>query len=137
MPPPSSRFKDEPANGIVLPDYGPAEELIAATGADIRFGGDRAFYCRPIPEGSWPNHENGDFISVPPKHRFNPLGAYYETVIHELAHWSEVRTGWDHQKQGYAMGELAAEIAARSSRPNSASRRARRWRTTPPTLGLG
>ena len=49
---------------------------------------------------------------MPPKHRFDPLGAYYETVIHELAHWSEVRTAWDHQKQGYAMGELAAEIAA-------------------------
>ena len=106
------QVKDEPATGIVLPDYGPAEELIAATGADIRFGGDRAYYCRPVPEGSWPNHQNGDYILVPPKHRFDRLGAYYETVIHELAHWSEVRTGWDHQKQGYAMGELAAEIAA-------------------------
>ena len=32
--------------------------------------------------------------------------------MHELAHWSEVRTGWDHDKQGYALGELAAEIAS-------------------------
>ena len=24
----------------------------------------------------------------------------------------EVRTGWDHDKQGYALGELAAEIAS-------------------------
>ena len=47
---------DEPAHRHVLPDYAPAEELIAATGADIRFGGDRAYYCRPVPEGSWPNH---------------------------------------------------------------------------------
>jgi antirestriction protein ArdC len=103
---------DEPVTGNVLPDYAPAEELIAATGADIRFGGDRAYYCRPIPEGTWPNHTNGDFVCLPPKHRFDPLGAYYETAIHELAHWSEVRTGWQHHQEGYAMGELAAEIAA-------------------------
>jgi antirestriction protein ArdC len=109
---PIFQVKDEPATGIILPDYAPADELIAATAADIRHGGDRAFYCRPVPENSWPNHKNGDYISVPPKHRFDPVGAYYETVIHELAHWSEIRTNWDHQKQGYAMGELAAEIAA-------------------------
>ena len=29
-----------------------------------------------------------------------------------LGHWSEVRLGWDHQKHGYAMGELVAEMAA-------------------------
>ena len=96
----------------MLPDYAPAEELIAATGADIRFGGDRAYYCRPVPEGAWPNHQGGDFICLPPKHRFNPLGAYWETLLHECAHWSEVRTGWQHHQEGYAMGELAAEIAA-------------------------
>jgi antirestriction protein ArdC len=105
------QVRDEPTTGI-LPNYAPAEELITATQADIRFGGDRAFYHRPVPEGAWPNHADGDYIVVPPKHRFDPLNAYYETVIHELAHWSEVRTGWDHQKQGYAMGELAAAIAA-------------------------
>ena len=55
---------------------------------------------------------DGDYILLPPKHRFNPLGAFYETVVHERAHWAGIRTGWDHQKQGYAMGELAAEIAA-------------------------
>ncbi len=32
---------------------------------------------------------------------FDSLNAYYETVLHELAHWSEVRTGWKHQEQGY------------------------------------
>ena len=106
------QVKDEPATGIVLPDYQPAEELIAATGADIRHGGDQAYYSRPLPNGSWPNHTSGDYIMLPPKHRFDPVNAYYETAIHELAHWSEIRTGWDHGKQGYAMGELAAEIAA-------------------------
>jgi antirestriction protein ArdC len=28
------------------------------------------------------------------------------------AHWAESRTGWDDRKQGYALGELAAEIAS-------------------------
>ena len=32
--------------------------------------------------------------------------------IHELAHLSESRTGWDDRKQGYALGELVAEIAS-------------------------
>ncbi len=96
----------------VQPDFQPAEELIAATQADIRFGGDRAFYRRPLPAGSHPNHSEGDFICVPPKATFDPPDAFYETVVHELAHWSEVRTGWNHDKEGYALGELAAEIAS-------------------------
>jgi antirestriction protein ArdC len=39
-------------------------------------------------------------------------GSYYTTLIHEMGHWSEIRLGWNHDKQGYAMGELVAEIAA-------------------------
>jgi hypothetical protein len=31
------------------PDFQPAEELIAATKADIRYGGNRAYYARPLP----------------------------------------------------------------------------------------
>ena len=83
------------------PDFAPAEELMAATHADIRYGGDRAYY-----------HRKGDFIMLPPRATFDPPGAFYETAIHELAHFSEVRTGWDHQKNGYALGELVAEIAS-------------------------
>ena len=99
-------------SGHPQPDFPPAEELISATGADIRFGGDRAFYRRPVPAGTFPNHHEGDFIVLPPNATFDPPGAFYETALHELAHWSEVRTGWDHEKQGYALGELAAEIAS-------------------------
>ena len=94
------------------PDFQPAEELIVATGADVRFGGDRAYYRRPAPAGSFPNHREGDFIVLPAKATFSPPGAYYETALHELAHWSEARTGWDDRTQGYALGELAAEIAS-------------------------
>jgi antirestriction protein ArdC len=83
------------------PDFAPAEKLISATGADIRYGGDRAYY-----------HRKGDFIVLPPRVTFDPPGAFYETVGHELAHWAESRTGWDDRKNGYALGELVAEIAS-------------------------
>jgi antirestriction protein ArdC len=106
------RVHEDEGQTDAQPDFAPAEELIAATGADIRFGGDRAYYRRPTPEGSFPNHREGDFICVPPKATFDMPGAYYETVTHELAHWSEIRTGWDDRKNGYALGELAAEIAS-------------------------
>jgi antirestriction protein ArdC len=49
---------------------------------------------------------------LPPRASFSPPGSFYETVLHEIAHWAEARTGWDHEKQGYALGELAAEIAS-------------------------
>ncbi len=92
-------------------DYEPAEELIAKSGAEIRIGGDSAFYRLPTPNGSWPNHSKGDYIQVPPKSSFIN-GSFYPTLLHELAHWSEVRVGWDREKQGYAMGELVAEMAS-------------------------
>jgi antirestriction protein ArdC len=93
------------------PNFGPADELISATGAEIRYGGNQACYCRPTPDGSWPHHSVGDFIVVPHKSCF-ANGSYYATILHELGHWSEVRLGWDHNKETYAMGELVAEISS-------------------------
>jgi antirestriction protein ArdC len=93
------------------PDFEPAEELIQATGAQIFFGGDRAFYRSPTPAGSWPNHTDGDWIQVPHKSCFAE-GGYYPTILHELAHWSEVRVGWERKAENYPLGELIAEIAA-------------------------
>lgn len=93
--------EEQPGIGILEPDYGPAEELIAATQADIRHGGERAFYS-PV----------GDFIQLPHRERFGSLGPYYETALHELAHWSEPRQNLDRQQLGYAMLELVAEIGS-------------------------
>ncbi|NQU24008.1 MAG: DUF1738 domain-containing protein [Candidatus Nealsonbacteria bacterium] len=103
---------DEPGTDEILPNFEPADELVAATDADIRHHGSRAYYKRPVPVDDWPTHSGGDFIVVPPKHRFDPVGSYYESVFHELGHWSEVRLDWDYEQHGYAMGELVAEIAA-------------------------
>jgi antirestriction protein ArdC len=84
-------------------DFEPAEEAIAATGADIRYGGHRAFYRRPV-IGC-----DSDFVQMPAKESFSPPKEYYATVLHELMHWSEYRLDW---KGSYAEGELRAEIAA-------------------------
>jgi antirestriction protein ArdC len=99
-------------NSSCFADFAPAEALIAASGADIRHEGEKAFYRRPNPVEAWPNHNSGDYIVLPPKHRFNPVGSYYETAFHELAHHSEVRLNWPSDDAGYPMNELVAELAS-------------------------
>ena len=97
-----------PANVNCYPEV---EELIAATGAEIKHG-DKAFYSLPQPEGSWPNHKSGDNITIPERSRFISSETFLETCLHELAHWAEVRVGWDRRQHGYAMGEMVAELSS-------------------------
>jgi antirestriction protein ArdC len=86
-------------------DYQPAEEAIAATEANINFGGAKAFYS-----------PSGDYIQVPPKATFESLDEYYGTTFHELCHWSEhpSRLNWSRKdkENTYALGELVAEIGS-------------------------
>ena len=89
------------------PDYASAREAIAATQAEIKFGGDRAFYVRPV--GEFPHHNDGDYIQMPHLGQFHAPNEFISTSFHELAHWSEVRLGW---KGSYSEGELRAELAA-------------------------
>jgi antirestriction protein ArdC len=83
------------------------DAVIAATGADIRIGGDMAFYS--------PSH---DFIQVPPQQAyFEPID-WYRTVLHELGHLSghSSRLNRDfsgrHGSQAYAREELVAELCS-------------------------
>src|SRR5205814_8656181 len=62
------------AENLVLPQ---AEALIRATGADIRIGGNRAFY---VP--------SADYIQVPPPSAFFEPINFHRTVFHELGHHS-------------------------------------------------
>lgn len=91
----------------VVPDYAHAEEVFQATGAEVRFGGDRAFYRRPV--GEWPNHTGGDYIQMPERSRFFTPADFVTTLLHEGIHWTECRRGWT---GSYPMGELIAEIGA-------------------------
>lgn len=89
---------------VVMPQ---AEALIAATGADFRIGGDRAFYT-----------PSGDFIQVPPQPAFFEQINYYRTCFHELAHWSgathrlarDLKGGFG--SKSYAREELVAEMGS-------------------------
>ena len=90
---------EEPTDAA--PDFKPADDLIQATGADVRHGGDRAYY-----------DPADDYIQVPSKHRFNPPGSYYESVLHELSHWSEPRLDFERPDRDYAFYELVAEMAS-------------------------
>ena len=92
------RARDEGPVNLDFVDFEPAEVAITATEADIRYTGDRAFYCR-----------GGDYIQVPPKGKFPKESEFYAVCLHELAHWSEKRTDWTGD---YPVGELRAEIAA-------------------------
>lgn len=84
-----------------------AESLIAATGADFRIGGARAFYC-----------PSQDYVQVPPKPAFHHQIDYYRTALHELGHWTGhtsrlARTfGTRFGGQAYAREELAAELTS-------------------------
>jgi antirestriction protein ArdC len=86
-------------------DYQPAEHAIAATCADLRYGGGKAFYS-----------PQGDFIQVPPKATFESVNKFYATVLHELCHWieHEGRLNWSRKEREntYALGELVAEIGS-------------------------
>lgn len=84
-----------------------AEALIAATGADFRIGGERAFY---VP--------SGDFIQVPPQPAFREQINYYRTCFHELGHWTGHPARLARDLSGrfgsnpYAREELIAEMAS-------------------------
>jgi len=89
------------------------EAFIAATRADIRHGGDRAFYDM-----------RDDYIAVPHPEQFmatetsSATECFYSVILHELTHW----TGAAHRLAralrarfgdgAYAMEELIAEFGA-------------------------
>jgi antirestriction protein ArdC len=85
------------------------EAFIASSGADIRFGGDGAFY---IP--------SADYIQLPEKTAFNTNADYYATALHELSHWTGHKSRLDRDfskskrwgDSAYAFEELVAELSA-------------------------
>jgi antirestriction protein ArdC len=92
------------AAGDVQARFEQAERVVQNTEADIRYGGNRAFY-----------DFGGDFIQMPHRQQFS-LPEFYDTLLHELAHWTEhrARLDWDRKKpeNTYALGELIAELGA-------------------------
>jgi antirestriction protein ArdC len=91
-----------PKDTDCIVSYENADKVIEATNADIRFGGNQAYYNR-----------KSDYIQIPLRQQFS-AAEYYETVLHELIHWTENpnRLDWNRKENGYAMGELIAEIGS-------------------------
>ena len=101
------------------PPQNPAEVIdevrrfVANTLAEIRHGGDRAYYS-----------PGDDVIHMPERERFygtessTPTEAYYSTELHELAHWtgSAKRLKRDFSgrfgSEAYAFEELVAELGS-------------------------
>ncbi|MEO9469516.1 zincin-like metallopeptidase domain-containing protein [Parasphingorhabdus sp.] len=84
-----------------------AEGLIAATGADFRTGGTKAFY-----------NVGADYVQVPPQPAFTHQIDYYRTALHELGHWTGHKSRLGRDQSGsfgtahYAREELCAELAS-------------------------
>ena len=85
-----------------------ADAFFAATGADIRHGGNRAFYAH-----------GPDYVQMPPFESFRDGESYAATLAHELTHWTKHdkrlardmgRIKWG--DEGYAKEELVAELGA-------------------------
>ena len=101
---------EEVAASVVPPPPGQiaprAEALIAATGADFRIGGARAYY-----------NATNDFVQVPPPAAYFETINWHRTAFHELGHWTghACRLKRDHSgsfgSKSYAREELVAEMA--------------------------
>jgi antirestriction protein ArdC len=85
-----------------------ADRFFAATGADIRQGGTRAYYA-PGP----------DYIQMPPFETFRDAESHAATLAHELTHWTkhDSRLARDfgrqrHGDEGYTREELVAELGS-------------------------
>lgn len=94
-----------------------ADRFFAATGADIRHGGTRAYYA-----------EGPDYVQMPPFETFRDAESHAATLSHECVHWSkhEKRLARDFGRtrygdEGYAREALVAELGSAS--PGSSLRR--------------
>ena len=85
-----------------------AEQFFKNLRADIRYGGNRAFYAI-----------SSDYVQMPPFEFFKDPESFYATQLHECTHWTRHPTRLDRDfgrkkwgDEGYAMEELVAELGS-------------------------
>ena len=85
-----------------------ADAFFAATGANVRHGGNRAYYSGGT-----------DHVQMPVFECFRSPEAYYATLAHEMTHWTKHPQRLDREfgpkswgDEGYAREELVAELGA-------------------------
>lgn len=98
----------EPPSLTPLQRIEAADRFFAATGADIRHGGTRAYYAA-----------GPDYVQMPPFETFRDAESHAATLAHELTHWTKHdsrlardfgRAKWG--DEGYAREELVAELGS-------------------------
>jgi len=84
-----------------------AEAFFKSIGAELRHGGNRAYYAPDL-----------DYIQMPPFGAFTENTRYYSTLAHEHTHWTAKAERCDRQlgkrfgDNAYAAEELIAELGA-------------------------
>ncbi len=85
-----------------------ADRFLTSTNAEIRHGGNQAFYAPGC-----------DLVQMPPFEAFRDKESYYATALHELTHWTSHKSRLDRSfdakrfgDHGYAREELVAELGA-------------------------
>ncbi len=85
-----------------------AEQFFANARADIRHGGNRAYYAI-----------TPDYVQMPPFETFRDAESYYATLAHEMTHWTRHPSRLDREfgrkrwgDEGYAAEELVAELGS-------------------------
>ena len=104
-----AHYYAQPANPLPLSQrIESAERFMTATRAEIRHGGNSAFYA-----------PGRDLVQLPPFETFRDAESYYATACHELTHWSGHKSRLDRNfnakrfgDSGYAREELVAELGA-------------------------
>ncbi|HEY4309379.1 MAG TPA: zincin-like metallopeptidase domain-containing protein [Pirellulales bacterium] len=85
-----------------------AERFFANTRADIRYGGNRAYYAVVA-----------DYVRMPPLETFRDAESHAATLAHEITHWTRHPSRLNRDlgrkrfgDEGYAVEELVAELGA-------------------------
>ncbi|HEY4312806.1 MAG TPA: zincin-like metallopeptidase domain-containing protein [Pirellulales bacterium] len=85
-----------------------ADRFFANTRADIRTGGNKAFYAC-----------DADYVQMPPFETFRDAESHAATLAHELNHWTRHSSRLNREfgrkrfgDEGYAMEELVAELGS-------------------------
>lgn len=103
------RFYQKASEPVDIPErIEQADTFFAGTKAEIRYGGNRAYYAL-----------EKDYVQMPPYETFRDTESHAATLAHELTHWTRHPSRLDRDlgrkkwgDAGYAMEELVAELGS-------------------------
>jgi antirestriction protein ArdC len=100
------RMAEQPKESLQRVEH--AEQFFRQTAADIRHGGNQAYYAI-----------GHDYVQMPVLECFRDAESYYATLAHEVTHWTRHASRLNREfgrkrfgDEGYAVEELVAELGA-------------------------